>query len=31
MTGGTIDQLNEQASVWRFQMDDVMFTFVRLA
>jgi hypothetical protein len=31
MTGGTIDQLNEQASVRRFQMDDVMFTFDGLA
>ena len=28
MTKGTIGQLNEQASVRRFQMDDVTFTFV---
>jgi glyoxylase-like metal-dependent hydrolase (beta-lactamase superfamily II) len=28
MTEGTIGQLNEQASVRRFQMDDVTFTFV---
>src|SRR6201997_2202221 len=28
MTGGTIGRLNEQASVRRFQMDNVTFTFV---